>query len=528
MRDKLIKLGQKLFTGVGLLQTLFVVSFMAMLLGYYVTAYQTTTNPQSVLAETAYPSGCCSNDDGPISTCSTTESCRISNGACGPGGMSCGAIECKSNTSVCSGSWECCSGSCTSNTCTGGETFTPRSSEQVCTAKGGTKSSSNIADPNCSANGGTSCDITGTNFCCYGDSSTRADGDCYNAGNKSVTCSGNTITNNTDYVIKIRHFTQGLNNYTCPLSTAAGNDTDLGIGQSITASGCEQLDAYNPYPPIVGYCGVCSSTTCFPPPPPPTSTPVPPTSTPIPPTSTPTPTSTPVPSFTPTPRVTVTPTITPKISPTITPTISPTITPTPTPSKGKLQICKFEDDNQNGIRDNGEVGLRWNFQYQVNNGSWIDYLTTDDWWRFWLERGCGDLIILNHGDVVNVKEFDKEGWRHTTPTTQQVTIQENLIRVLQFGNVPNIVPTNTPTMTPTGTLTPTPTATLTPTPFPTGTLTPTPTPNPTFTPTPTKPQVQGAVAPPIAPKSGGPTDLTLGLIEIGFVGLILRAALLLL
>jgi|GEM_PF-5268226 len=47
------------------------------------------------------------------------------------------------------------------------------------------------------------------------------------------------------------------------------------------------------------------------------------------------------------------------------------------------------------------------------------------------------------------------------------------------------------------------------------------------TPTPTKPNVQGAVAPPIIPKAGANTNLTFGLLEIGFVGILLRIALLL-
>jgi hypothetical protein len=315
----------------------------------------------------------------------------------------------------------------------------------------------------------------------------------------------------------------------------------------------------------------------------------------------------------------------------------------------------------------------------VNDGSWIDYQTQDDWWRVWIERGCGDFIILNAGDLVNVHEFDKDGWNHTTPVDQSVTIQGGRISVLQFGNVPVSVPTATPT--PTGSPTPTPTLTSTPTPIPsfycvivenptgsispsgnktltiipvggtsytynwgsplvcpdgqyvnpscgyinptntqsvvftapntydtsctargrvtdvsglsaccaatistgsppgatptpTLTITPTSTPIPgcgekrcssdsdcpsnfphcfdrlsdntaakvciinkdwydgcnspqaTATPTPTKPPVAGAVAPPIAPKAGAPTDLTFGLIQIGLIGIILRLALL--
>lgn len=65
----------------------------------------------------------------------------------------------------------------------------------------------------------------------------------------------------------------------------------------------------------------------------------------------------------------------------------------------------------------------------------------------------------------------------------------------------------TPTPTPTPTVTPTPTPTITPTPTPTVTPGPTPTP----TPTPTPPQVLGAEAPKVLPKTGFPGQSLLGL-----------------
>lgn len=69
-------------------------------------------------------------------------------------------------------------------------------------------------------------------------------------------------------------------------------------------------------------------------------------------------------------------------------------------------------------------------------------------------------------------------------------------------------PTPTPTATPTPTITITPTPTPTATPGPTATPTPTSTPGPT--PTPTPPQVLGAEAPKVLPKTGFPAESLLG------------------
>jgi hypothetical protein len=142
--------------------------------------------------------------------------------------------------------------------CSGGSN--PRTASQVCTAEGGSATSTCTADPGCTSRGGACCDKSGTNYCCYGDSAGRTDGACYAGGDSGVNCSGTTITNNTGGSVTIRHFTKNpdANNFTCPLTAAGGSDTTLAAGQSTSASGCEQIDA-------VGYCGVCNDAQCNPP-----------------------------------------------------------------------------------------------------------------------------------------------------------------------------------------------------------------------------------------------------------------------
>lgn len=148
-----------------------------------------------------------------------------------------------------------CDTGCGATSCDGGGTGL--SAEQVCKVRhGGTAGSSSTADPNCAANGGYSCDISGTNHCCYADaSSTSNDGDCYAGGASGVSCSGNTITNNTTSPVTVRHYTGNASDNSCPISNYSGRTTTLAPGESISASGCEQIDA-------AGYCGVCNDSTC--------------------------------------------------------------------------------------------------------------------------------------------------------------------------------------------------------------------------------------------------------------------------
>lgn len=216
-------------------------------------------NPQKNAQEVVRPAGCC---DGPCSDlgcggCASNEKCDISNGACAESGS---AYSCRSVTG-CLHDTDCGPGNaCVNGQCQTGTNGNPRSASQVCTDEGGSTTSTCTADPTCGSNGGTCCDKSGTNYCCYGDSANRKDGACYAGGASGVSCSGNTITNNTRNPITISHFTKnpGANNYTCPLTAAGGSNTSLAPGQSASANGCEQIDA-------VGFCGVCNDSQCNPP-----------------------------------------------------------------------------------------------------------------------------------------------------------------------------------------------------------------------------------------------------------------------
>lgn len=65
MRNRLLVLGQRLFTGAGFFQTLFAVVFIAMLAGYYTSAYRITSNPEKVLANASASSTCEKDKSGP-------------------------------------------------------------------------------------------------------------------------------------------------------------------------------------------------------------------------------------------------------------------------------------------------------------------------------------------------------------------------------------------------------------------------------------------------------------------------------
>lgn len=232
---------------------------------------------KGVCQDTTEPAGCCSGDP----DCAPWESCRISNGAC-KSGKSCGAKQCKGEGGSCGGNWECCNGVCDMGHCHGGgggATPTPRPPEAICQAEGGTLTETCTADPNCITRGGKCCTKNGINNCCYGDSSTKPDGACYAGGASGVSCSGNTIKNNTapPIEVKIRHFSGSGSDNKCPISAAGGADTSLAPGASVSAGGCEQIEA-------VGYCGVCNDSSCQ------TVTPT----TPVTPTTTVTPTTPPV------------------------------------------------------------------------------------------------------------------------------------------------------------------------------------------------------------------------------------------
>ena len=561
-------MGKKLFTGIGLFQTLLIAIIIASFAGYYYSSYKDITNPKSVLAEGqccsgtpecgsneqcvtdttngCNPKGICKPKPGPEQGCCASdtdcapwEECRISNGACGTNGKSCGVKQsaCKNNGDSCSGNWECCSGGCDNTTkkCYGGQVSTPRSSEQVCNIQGGTKTSMCSADPNCGANGGTCCNKDGKNYCCYGDSATRQDGDCYAGGASGVSCSGNSITNNTGSTIKVRHFRGGAEDLTCPISSAGGSDSDLLPGQSINAGSCEQIDAS-------GFCGVCDDSGCQPPtttpPPPPTITPTPIL------TSTPTPTSSPTPSNIPTPTITSTPTPTP--TGTITPSATPTSTPTPTPtpiSCGNICTSNWEESPQENGECPSDSPTCWAFSTDewrcVKNPDWNDHgctppgstptPTPTNTPTQTPSLNCNDSCDVNNnhcpsdsrycidyenddrGYICGKSTIAGEGPKCELPSLScgDICDQGNnrcpsdASYCIDYTNDGRGPICGRQTLAGDG-------------------------PQCNITPTPTKPSVLGTTSPPSVPKTGTDTNLTLGLMEIGMVGVLLRVALLLL
>lgn len=126
------------------------------------------------------------------------------------------------------------------------------------------------------------------------------------------------------------------------------------------------------------------------------------------PTPTPTVTPTPTPTITPTPTPTITPT--PTATPTITPTptATPTITPTPA-GETTLKICKYEDDDGDGERDNGEDVMSWKFYYTIEGGDKFE--VNSHWWNF-TTQGCAKITVPA-GKEILVEEEYRDGWRLT-------------------------------------------------------------------------------------------------------------------
>ena len=134
--------------------------------------------------------------------------------------------------------------------------------------------------------------------------------------------------------------------------------------------------------------------------------------------STPTPTPTATPTITPTPTATATatatstPTATPTATPTITPTPIPTATPTITPTPAgetTLKICKYEDDDGDGERDNGEDVMSWKFSYTIKDGDKFEVYS--HWWNF-TTQGCVKVTVPV-GKEILVEEEYRDGWRLT-------------------------------------------------------------------------------------------------------------------
>jgi hypothetical protein len=178
----------------------------------------------------------------------------------------------------------------------------------------------------------------------------------------------------------------------------------------------------------------------------------------------------------------VAPTPTPTPSPTPTPTPTPTPSPSPSPVPQCNSICsqnsecpssmtcsggycrnpqctestsctctqapkaafiieKFNDRNGDGVRGSSEGGLSWEFEWQLNSdGNWRKYQTYSN------QSGRGGTVgDLSSGDVVTIREMDKEGWEHTTATEVSLTMELGQTKKASFGNRQPTTPGVTPT-----------------------------------------------------------------------------------
>lgn len=143
-------------------------------------------------------------------------------------------------------------------------------------------------------------------------------------------------------------------------------------------------------------------------------------------------------------------------------------------NRGALTLSgsKYNDLNANGARDADEPGLpNWTLSLTGGLHSVAVTTTTDSNGAYRFERLEPGAYILS--------ETQQPGWAQTQPAAgaaYAISLTDQSLTGLDFGNMQ--LPTATPTATPTPTTTPTLTATPTNTPTPTSTPTATPTPTP--------------------------------------------------
>jgi hypothetical protein len=258
-------------------------------------------------------------------------------------------------------------------------------------------------------------------------------------------------------------------------------------------------------PPIGGPSVTPTPTASPSPTPTPTMTPVP-TATPVGATPSPSPTITPTPSPTaiptptppgitptPSPALTASPTPTPSntASPTPSPTAIASVTPSPSPtapSITQLKMCKYEDDNADGLINGGDNIISWKFNYTADG---VQNSVDSHWWYFW-QQGCA-IVDVPTNQTITVTEGENSGWRQTGIYADGARVDTNnytytsdvdAVKVLWFLNTftPNVAPLPSPSAT----VSPSPTASTypTPTPSPTPQITATPNPSDSATPTP--------------------------------------------
>ncbi len=223
------------------------------------------------------------------------------------------------------------------------------------------------------------------------------------------------------------------------------------------------------------------------------TTPAPSTSPTISPTVSPTSTASPSvsPTTSPTASITASPTVSPTVSPTATasstatattsPTASPTTSATaspkvsPTASPGtdtQLKICKYNDENNDGIVNNGEGTLGWNFTYTIDNTATTINRSA---WDILVHQGCVITDVPSNKSIT-VREEGRTDWTQTAvyadgaktdQSTYTYTSTPDDIKVIWFLN--HNTPGTTPSPSPTGTVPPTESPTTSPTVSPTAT-----------------------------------------------------------
>lgn len=160
---------------------------------------------------------------------------------------------------------------------------------------------------------------------------------------------------------------------------------------------------------------------------------------------------------TPTPSITPSPTLTPTASP-IT-TSAPSLSPSPTAYPNtQLKICKYEDTNGDGIVNNGEGTIGWNFNYTIDNKTTT---VNRNAWNMLVNQGC-TISTIPSNKSVTVSEESKVNWIQTAVYADGARIDgseytynstPDNVKVIWFlnRNLPGatMAPTVTPSPTPT-------------------------------------------------------------------------------
>jgi uncharacterized repeat protein (TIGR01451 family) len=216
----------------------------------------------------------------------------------------------------------------------------------------------------------------------------------------------------------------------------------------------------------------------------------------------PTATPTPIPTAVPSPTIAPTPKTTPQfVTPSPIVTATPVVTASPAPAETSLRMCKYEDDNADGIHNNDENVISWTFNYAIDG---VITSVNSNWWNIF-EQGCA-VVTVPANKTITVSEVDKSGWRltalyadeaKTELSTYTYISNSDSEKTIWFLNTftpntnpsptasPTISPTIVPSASPTSIPSTTPTAIPTAIPSISPSLSPTPTAIPTISPSPT-------------------------------------------